>query len=86
MKKKDKDKTVLDFRGAILELLRQRGPEKTICPSEVLPPELKKDKVMMEQVREVARLLVAENKIEITQSGKVVDPSSFKGPIRLKLK
>ncbi|MBY0452048.1 MAG: DUF3253 domain-containing protein, partial [Bdellovibrionaceae bacterium] len=27
-----------------------------------------------------------ENKIEITQSGRVVDPLTFKGPIRLRLK
>ena len=69
-----------------MALLAERGPLKTICPSELLPPEQKKDKVMMEHVRRSARLLAAEEKIEITQSGKAVDPTSFKGPIRLKLK
>ena len=81
-----RNKNKFDYREAILDLLRQRGPLKTICPSELLPPELKQDKIMMEHVRRSARLLASENKIEITQSGKAVDPASFKGPIRLKLK
>jgi hypothetical protein len=75
-----------DFREAILTLLKKRGPLKSICPSELLPPELKKDKIMMEQVRRSAILLALDNKIEITQSGKVVDPQSFRGAIRLTLK
>lgn len=81
-----RNKNKFDYRDAILALLNERGPLKTICPSEVLPPELKQDKIMMEHVRRSARLLAADNKIEITQSGKAVDPTTFKGPIRLKLK
>lgn len=81
-----RNKNKYDYREAIMSLLHARGPHKTICPSEALPAELKQDKVMMEHVRRSARLLCAENKIEITQSGKAVDPLSFKGPIRLKLK
>ena len=76
----------INYREAILDLLNKRGPGKTICPSEILPLELKKDKDVMEEVRESAKLLVLENKIEITQSGKVIDPNSIKGPIRLRLK
>jgi hypothetical protein len=76
----------IDYREAILNLLTERGPGKTICPSEILPLELKKDKDVMEEVRESARLLVLENKIEITQSGRVIDPNSIKGPVRLRLK
>ena len=81
-----RNKNKFDFRNAILALLGQRGPLKTVCPSELLPSEQKQDKVMMEHVRRSARLLAAEDKIEITQSGKAVDPTSFKGPIRLRLK
>lgn len=76
----------INYREAILDLLNKRGPGKTICPSEILPLELKKDKDVMEEVRESAKLLVLENLIEITQSGKVTDPDSIKGPIRLRLK
>jgi hypothetical protein len=76
----------INYREAILDLLNERGPGKTICPSEILPIELKKDKDVMEEVRESAKLLVLENKIEITQSGRVIDPNSIKGPVRLRLK
>ncbi len=75
-----------DYQNSIIELLLTRGPSKTICPSEVLPRELKKDKELMEQVRKSARLLAQTGEIEITQKGQVVDPESFKGPIRLRLK
>lgn len=81
-----RNKNKFDFREPILALLKERGPHKTICPSELLPTEQKQDKVMMEHVRRSARLLASEGTIEITQSGKAVDPTSFKGPIRLKLK
>ena len=81
-----RNKNKFDYRESILALLHERGPLKTICPSEVLSVDLKQDKVMMEHVRRSARLLAYENRIEITQSGKAVDPLSFKGPIRLKLK
>lgn len=78
-----KDKTLL--KEAIMSLLRQRGPAKSICPSEVLADGDKKNKAKMEEVRQAARLLCHEGKIHITQKNKPVDPSSFKGPIRLKL-
>ena len=81
-----RNKNKFDFRESILALLKERGAQKTICPSELLPLEQKQDKLMMEHVRRSARLLASENKIEITQSGKAVDPTSFNGPIRLKLK
>ena len=74
-----------NFESEILELLKIRGAGKTICPSEILPPELKKDSVKMEEVRQAARRLVAQGLIVITQNGHVVDPSTAKGPIRLKL-
>lgn len=39
----------------------------------------------METVRCAARRLAAGGQIEITQSGRVVDPSSARGAIRLRL-
>ena len=81
-----KNKNKFDFKNQIMVLLNQRGSGKTICPSEVLSPELKQDNAMMEHVRRSARLLAAENTIEITQNGRPVDPSDFRGPIRLRLK
>lgn len=80
-----KNKNRFDYSEQILRLLEKRQPA-TICPSEVLENEQKKDTVMMEHVRRSARQLVHSGLIEITQGGKVVDPSDFKGPIRLRLK
>lgn len=40
----------------------------------------------MPDVRTVARTLCAEALIDITQKGREVDPLSFKGPIRLRLR
>ena len=76
----------LDYEEKILTVLHARSRTSTICPSEVLAEQDKKDKNKMELVREAARRLVHQNKIVITQKGNTVDPSAFKGPIRLKLK
>jgi hypothetical protein len=81
-----KNKNKFDYQDAILKLLKMRGKEKTICPSEVLNGIDKQNKILMEHVRRSARLLAHQNKIIITQKNKIVDPSDFKGPIRLKLK
>ena len=79
-----KDHKILE--NTILEMLLERGEGKSICPSEVvrrLYPLNWREK--MDDVRTAARDLVAENKIEITQKGEVVNPNS-KGAIRLRLK
>jgi hypothetical protein len=75
-----------DFEIQILEALKKRGKTSTICPSEILPFEQKTDKNIMEDVRRAARRLVEQGKIDILQKGQVVDPSSFRGPIRLRIK
>jgi hypothetical protein len=75
-----------NYESRLLDLLAKRGSTKTICPSEILPPELKSDSATMEKVRQAARRLVHAGKIEIVQKGKVVDPSDFRGPIRLRIR
>ena len=74
----------------ILTLLAQRGRNKTICPSEAArtlagndPPQWEP---LMEPARAAARRLVAAGRIVITQGGHIVDPSTAKGPIRLRLR
>lgn len=76
----------MNYQKAILELLKKRSPDKTICPSEVLDHDSKQDKVLMEAVRRAAIELAHQELIVITQKGKPIDPDNFKGPIRLKLK
>ena len=79
------------LEAAILELLADRGRDKTICPSEAAKLVGGKDERpgwegLMEPARAAARRLVAQGRIVITQGGKVVDPSTAKGAIRLKLR
>lgn len=76
---------------SILQLLRQRGAGKTICPSEAARAVAGSDdrdawEPLMEPARAAARRLVASGSIEVTQGGHVVDASTAKGPIRLKLR
>jgi nucleoid-associated protein YgaU len=79
------------LEAAILELLVERGRDKTICPSEAAKViggvESRRDwEGLMEPARAAARRLVAAGKVVITQHGHVVDPSTAKGPIRLRLR
>ena len=76
----------LTLQTQIIDLLKLRDAGKTICPSEILPAEQKQDSQKMEHVRQAARLLAHSGVIEITQGGKPVDPDSFRGAIRLRLK
>ena len=70
----------------ILELLAQRDPGKTICPSDAARA-LAGDafRPLMDPVRAVARDLVARGELEVTQSGRVVDIDTARGAIRLRL-
>jgi hypothetical protein len=86
------------LEAAILSLLAERAAtagqdkiDKTICPSEAAKEvggkETRRDwEGLMEPTRDAARRLVAKGKIVITQHGAVVDPSTAKGPIRLRLR
>jgi hypothetical protein len=74
-----------DLESAILDLLKQRGKDKTICPSEAARKVAPEDwEPLMERTRQAARRLVAAGQIVITQRGTVVDPSHAKGAIRLR--
>ncbi len=79
------------LEAAILTLLTERGRDKTICPSEAAKAVGGKEtrqnwEGLMEPARAAARRLVAAGRIVITQGGHVVDPSTAKGAIRLKLR
>lgn len=73
------------LESVILKLLDQRGQGKTICPSEAarhVDPEHWRS--LMEPVRAAGQRLAARGEIEVTQKGRVVDPSCAKGPIRFR--
>ena len=76
-----------DLRDAILSLLADRDPGKTICPSDAARAVGGTDfRTLMEPTRRVAASLVSEGRIEVTQQGEPVDLASARGPIRLRLK
>jgi hypothetical protein len=74
------------LEDSIRSLLAARAGGATICLSEaarVVDPDGWRD--LMEPARAAARRLVATGEVEITQGGRVVDASTAKGPIRIRL-
>lgn len=70
---------------AILDLIADRGPDKTICPSEAARV-IAGDgdfRPYMDPVRDVAAQLAEEGRIEVTQKGQPVTIGEARGPIRL---
>ena len=74
------------LKAAILELLKARKPLASICPSEAVRMVFREDwREQMPQVRKVANEMAEQGQIEICQRGTVVDPTTAKGPIRLRI-
>jgi hypothetical protein len=71
---------------AIVTTLAGRAHGATMCPSEAAR-QVGGDqwRELMERARQAARRLVVEQRVEITQGGRVVDPSTAKGPVRIRL-
>ena len=76
------------MKDAILTLLAQRDPGKSICPSEAarLVAGEAEWRPLMKTAREAGRELAAEGRIEVTKKGKPVDPDTVKGVIRFRMK
>lgn len=75
-----------DVKPKLLALLKERGFEKTICPSEVARSLREEDwRGLMPRVREAAGELVEQGIAEVTQAGEPVDPVKATGPIRIGL-
>jgi len=82
------------LEAAIIDLLDRRAGGATICPSDAARLVAVADgdhdagdepwRELMEPARRAARRLVASGEVEITQRGSVVDPSTAKGPIRIR--
>ena len=76
------------LESAILDLLAARPSGASICPSEaarvVGGAAQGQWRPLMEPARRAARRLVARGQVEITQAGQVVDPSTARGPIRIR--
>ena len=79
-----------ELEASIRSLLAGRAIDATICPSEAARAVAGSSaddeawRELMEPARRAARRLVATGEFEITQGGRVVDPSTAKGPIRIR--
>ena len=72
------------IEAAILRLVEQRGPNKSICPSEAARDVFPDDwRERMRAVRQAAIHLARKGRIVILRKGKPVDPDDFKGVYRL---
>jgi hypothetical protein len=77
-------------KQAILSLVRERGPDKTICPSEAArvlggSPHPDSWSGFMHPVRQAAIMLAEQGFVVIYRKGKPVDPRNFKGVYRIGL-
>lgn len=76
------------LESALLRLLQARARTATVCPSEAARAVGGQDEAawrpLMEPARMAARRLVVRGEVEITQGGRVVDPSTAKGPVRVR--
>jgi hypothetical protein len=70
----------------VLRLLDARRPGATICPSDVARAVGSEDswRSLMEPVRRAAARLVVAGQVVITQHGEVVEPTTARGPIRIR--
>jgi hypothetical protein len=70
----------------ILTMAAMRGPDKTVCPSEIaralFPTNWRKH---MQDIRDAAIKLQKDGKVTITQKGQLVDVEHIKGPVRIKI-
>lgn len=79
------DEALTALHEAILTLLDQREPGKSICPSEAARLAFPENwRSYMERTRDAAIQLAETNAIEICQGGNPVENFQFKGPIRLR--
>ena len=74
------------LRAAILDLARERGPAKTICPFDAARRVGGDDwRDLMDDARDLARDLARSGDVEISQRGEVLDPdATWHGPIRIR--
>lgn len=75
-----------ELEAAILQLLFDRARGASICPSEAARVVGGAEwRPLMEASRAAGRRLQNDGQVVITQAGRPVDPSTAKGPIRIRL-
>ena len=74
------------LRAEIMRQVTERGEEKSICPSEVARAYGEDWQRLMGQVRDAAKALSREGRIDILRKGRPVEPDAIRGVIRLRLR
>jgi hypothetical protein len=78
------------IRDCMLDLLVERGPGRSVCPSEVARASAVRLgrcwQELMPSVRAIALALVDAGEIEAIQREVVVDPGAVHGPVHLRLR
>jgi hypothetical protein len=81
--------TAEDLEAAMLALLAERGPGRTIGPSDVAQAigghQPEGWGPLMQPVRRAAVRLMKEGRVVILRKGRPVDPDDFKGTYRIAL-
>jgi hypothetical protein len=72
------------LEAAILDLLAAQPGGGTIDPAEAVMAVALEGPDALERARRAARRLVALGKAQLIQGGRVVDPSTAKGPVRIR--
>jgi hypothetical protein len=74
---------------AIETLLERRRPGATICPSEaaraVASDRGEPWRPLVRPAMDAAARLAAQGRVEVTQTGKVVDMATARGPVRIRV-
>ena len=75
------------LEATILDLLDRRARTSSICPSDAARAVGDEEgwRNLMEPARAAARRLVDAGRVQVTQRGRVVDPATATGPIRIRL-
>jgi len=81
---REAEQTERRLQQAILSLLEDRSVDATICPSEAARRVGGADwRPLMGPVRDAARRLAEEGRVEVRQHGRRVDPALARGPVRI---
>ena len=75
---------IADIEATILAMTAQRGPAKSICPSEVARALRPDWPSLLSEVRRAACRLAVAGQIDILRKGQVVTSAGVKGVIRLR--
>ena len=73
-----------EIEASILALTAARGPDKSICPSEVARALRPEWHALLTPVRRAACRLAAAGQVEVLRKGKPISPGEMKGVIRLR--